>query len=267
MLYANPVAAEFISGDFYGQSSYHLSPDKLQSDFAPSRFERELKIFRSFSKAGTVLDVGCSTGAFLHRLKSLYGPAYEVVGTDVPGPALDHAASHGIPIIAAPFPDHDFRDQRFDAITFWAVLEHLDQPGKFLAKAASILRSCGHCFILVPNARSVAMRLLGPRYRYVMPEHLNYFTGKTLLRFVQNEPRFRVCEVRTTHFNPVVIWQDWRSGGLAVSEQDRAHLLKQTTALKESTLATPLKFLYRALEHLLSATGVGDNLVLILQRC
>jgi len=245
MLYANPVAAEFVSGEFYGRSSYHLSPNKLESDFARSRFERELKIFRPFCASGAVLDVGCSTGAFLHRLKSIPGAAYEVFGMDVPGPALDYAATQGIPVIAPPFPDHDFGEQRFDAVTFWAVLEHLDQPGRFLAKAAAVLRAGGHCFILVPNARSLAMRLLGPRYRYVMPEHLNYFTRKALLRFARTEPRFRVAELRMTHFNPIVVWQDWRSGGVAVPEEDRARLLKQSTALKEWQFAVPFIFVYR----------------------
>src|SRR5207247_3307722 len=85
MLYADPVSAELVSGDFYAKSSYHLSPDKLEGDFAPVRFERELKIFRQFCPAGAVLDVGCSTGAFLHGLNRVGGRAYKVVGLDVPG--------------------------------------------------------------------------------------------------------------------------------------------------------------------------------------
>jgi len=266
MLYANPVAAEFVSGEFYGKSSYHLSPNKLQSDFAPVRFERELKLFRQFCMGGNVLDVGCSSGAFLHQLKMKFDRAYEITGLDVPGAALEYARELGISVIATPFLEHDFGQQRFDAISFWAVLEHLPEPRRFLKKAADILRAGGFCFLLVPNARSLAMRLLGPRYRYVMPEHLNYFTRETLLRFVQSEARFQIRELRTMHFNPLVIWQDWGSRGNLVPEEERARLLKRTTALKQNPLLVPVKAVYQTTEWFLSTVGLADNLVLVLQR-
>src|SRR4051812_39546025 len=71
MAFANPVEESFITGVFYDQlaNPFYLSPDKLQSDYAPVRFERELKLFRKYCASGSVLDVGCSTGAFLFQLK------------------------------------------------------------------------------------------------------------------------------------------------------------------------------------------------------
>src|SRR5207302_11164217 len=99
-------------------------------------------------------------------------------------------------------------ERRFDAITLWAVMEHLAVPGKFLSKAAQLLEPGGHCFILVPNMRSLAVRLLGPKYRYIMEEHLNYFTPATLQAFAAREPGFEIVGSVSTHFNPAVIWQD-----------------------------------------------------------
>jgi len=266
MLYADLVAEEFVSGKFYGSSRYHLSPDKLQSDFASVRFKREVKLLRRFCPSGSILDVGCSTGAFLHRLKTGFGAAYDVLGMDVPGPALDYARTLGIAVIETGFLEHDFGERDFDAVTFWAVLEHVDRPRLFLNKAASVLRTGGHCFILVPNARSLAIRLLGARYRYVMPEHLNYFTPQTLLLFAETESRLRICHVRTMHFNPVVVWQDWRRGGQLVAEEERARLLTKTTRLKQSSLLRPVRLLYRSVERLLNVGGLADNLAIVMQR-
>ena len=56
--------------------------------------------------------------------------------------------------------------------------------------------------------KSLAVRFLGARYRYIYPQHLNYFTRQTLSGLV--EARFSVVDFRSTHFNPIVIWQDWR---------------------------------------------------------
>src|SRR5260370_26587915 len=42
-------------------------------------------------------------------------------------------------------------------------------------------------FILVPNMASLAVRLLGTKYRYIFAEHLNYFTPRTLGQFAGRE--------------------------------------------------------------------------------
>ena len=266
MLFVPAIPEALASSEFYRKSRYHLSPDKLESDYAPVRFERELLLFRRFCPAGEVLDVGCSTGSFLHQLHSHWPNSYQVSGMDVAAAPLEFASAKGLRVTCGQFADWDFGEQHFDAVTLWAVIEHLPSPRAFLAKAADILKVGGHCLILVPNARSLAIRLLGPRYRYIMPEHLNYFTPGTMRRFIAQEPRFTVCRLTGMHFNPIVIWQDWKSRGLPVPEADRARLLKRTTAWKQSPRWKLLKFLYRASDRLLSQLWLADNLAIVLQR-
>src|SRR5579884_2845208 len=63
MIYVKPVLRKMASGAFYDDSGgEYLAADKLQSDYADVRFERELRLFRRFCKSGSVLDVGCSSG-------------------------------------------------------------------------------------------------------------------------------------------------------------------------------------------------------------
>lgn len=258
MIFANPVPNEFETGDFYDHSGqYYLSPEKLQSDYAPVRFQRELRLFKRHCKKGRVLDVGCSTGAFLHQLK----PAYDITGTDVAGPALDYAETQGIPVRRGNFLDLDFAEP-FGAVTFWAVVEHLVHPSPFLEKAAKVLRPGGHCFVLVPNFRSLATRILGPRYRYILPQHVNYFTARTLRRLC--EKHFKVLSITTTHFNPIVILKDLRA--TETTDAARADLLKRTTSMKQNPALAPIRALYRLTEAALSKLMLADNLVAVLQR-
>jgi 2-polyprenyl-3-methyl-5-hydroxy-6-metoxy-1,4-benzoquinol methylase len=266
MIYASPVPAEFVSGDYYDQiaADYYLSPAKLESDYAGVRFDRELRLFREHCPGGAILDVGCSSGAFLYQLNQRFPRAYDLLGTDASGPALEYAASRGVPVIRGNFLEHDFGGKRFDAVTFWAVLEHLAQPAAFLEKAQSVLAPNGLCFVLVPNMQSLAARLLGARYRYIYPQHLNYFTRSTLVKLV--ERRFSIIEVRSTHFNPVVIWQDWRRRGAEISNQQRAALLQRTTAYKQNPLLKPLKAVYSVVEKGLGTFTLADNLALVLRK-
>ncbi len=316
MVYANPVPSEMAGGSFYEQAgeTYYLSPAKVESDYAEVRFERELRLFRKHCPRGSVLDVGCSSGAFLFQLRKRWPMDYRILGTDVSGPPLDYAESRDVPVARGNFLEQDFKNltvrwerrppmmnahrghephqnpspdpatagppsphpmgsgqgegnssARFDAITFWATLEHLSEPKRFLDQAHSLLKPGGLCFVLVPNLRSLAMRLLGAKYRYVYAQHLNYFYAETLKQ-IGRRAGFVVVSTRFTHFNPVVIWQDWRGGGREVSNVERGELLKQTTALKQKPWLKPAKWLYRLSEQTLGVLGLADNLVVMFRK-
>jgi SAM-dependent methyltransferase len=265
MIFATPVCADLASGAYYDQAAaaYYLSPEKLESDYAEVRYQRELRIFRTFVKSGKVLDVGCSSGGFLHNLSKRFPGDYEMIGVDASGPALDYAESRGVTVRRGSFLEMDFPTASFRAITFWAVLEHLAEPVRYLEKAASILAPGGHCIVLVPNMDSLAVRFLGSRYRYIYPEHLNYFTRDTLRKIAGK--RFEVLRIQSMHFNPIVVWQDWRRGGKDVPQQDRSQLLKRTTGYKQSPWLTPARWLYNAAEKTLGAMNLADNIAMVLR--
>jgi 2-polyprenyl-3-methyl-5-hydroxy-6-metoxy-1,4-benzoquinol methylase len=261
MIYTNPVPKEMATGTFYDKAgSEYLTPEKLESDYADVRFERELRLFRFHCQRGSVLDVGCSSGAFLYQLKKRFPDDYKILGTDVSQAPLDHAAKMSVPVVRGEFLDQTF-EEKFDAVTFWAVMEHLSYPKLFLKKAASILKPGGHCFILTPNMNSLAFKLIGTKYRYIFSEHLNYFTPQTMKKFAELE--FLVTGMKSTHFNPLVIWQDFRGGQRDVSRAERVKLLKRTTGYKQSRWMLPIKTAYRATEAVLGGLFMADNVVVV----
>ena len=268
MVYANPVDAGLASGSFYDDRgvAYYLSPDKLAADYSRVRFQREIRLFRTYCLMGDVLDVGCSTGGFLHQLNTQFAGCYRVIGTDVTGAALDYAESRGIEVLRSPFVEADFGGRQFDAITFWAVMEHLVEPRRFLEKAGSLLKPGGLCFVLVPNLKSLAIRILGAKYRYIMPDHVNYFIAGTLRRFGASAKDFDVVRLGSSHFNPVVIAKDLRGGDERVADEERAKLLKRTTAYKENPCLEPLKWIYRMTERVLATAMLADNLFVVLRK-
>lgn len=269
MIFANPIEKGWADGSYYDQLSgpFFLSQNKLDGDYAKPRFARELRLFRKFCPRGTVIDVGCSTGAFLYQLNVSFPSDYSAIGLDIAGPALDHAESKGARVLRESYPEAtSLADNSAQAVTLWAVMEHLDDPRRFLAKTARVLAQGGYCFILVPNFRSLAVRLLGPKYRYIFPQHVNYFTRETLRHFVSTEPSLRVVYETSMHFNPIVIAQDWRRGGEFVSDQERAQLLKRTTSYKQSPILAPVKLALAGVEAALSLLYLADNSVIVLQK-
>jgi len=264
MIYVNPVPAEMATGVFYDRAGgEYLSPEKLASDYADVRFERELRLFRAHCPRGSVLDVGCSSGAFLWQLQRRFPKDYRILGTDVSQGPLDHAAKMGVPVARGDFLTQSFAEA-FDAVTFWAVMEHLADPRRFLRKAAAVLKPGGWCFILTPNMNSLAVRLLGAKYRYIFPEHLNYFSPATLRTFAELE--FTVASVASTHFNPLVIWRDYRGGARDIPRAERSRLLQRTTRYKKAPWLYPLRLGYRAAEWGLGRFFLADNVVVVARK-
>jgi hypothetical protein len=75
-----------------------------------------------------------------------------------------------------------------------------------------------------------------------------------------------VFNMRATHFNPLVIWQDFRKGEREVPRAERAQLLAQTNAYKQSPWLGPLRVAYRASEWGLAQFFLADNLVVIARK-
>ncbi len=73
--------------------------------------------------------------------------------------------------------------EKFDYIVAGEVLEHLPNPGLFLAEAARCLKPGGALFVTVPNAFNL-LRIIGlfQGYESVHKDHCFYFSGKTLAR-------------------------------------------------------------------------------------
>ncbi len=146
------------------------------------------------------------------------------------------------------------------------MLEHLPDPAAFLSRTAALLKTGGLCFILVPNFQSLAVRLLGYKYRYILAQHVNYFTLSTLRRLAAREPSLRLVHSDSSHFNPLVILQDWRRAGSPVADEERARLLKKTTAYKQKAILKPVKLALGLAEAVLRKLNLADNTVVVLKK-
>jgi len=88
----------------------------------------------------------------------------------------------------------NFDDKKFDIITMFGVLEHIDNPVKELSKCKEILREDGKILILVPNLYCKAFKILGISVPMLNPRsHLNYFR-KESMEFLCNKTGFQVQE-------------------------------------------------------------------------
>ena len=120
-----------------------------------------------------VLEIGCGTGYLLTRLKSA---GADVVGIDPGGRSGRYAKEAGIPIIHAPFESRAFR-RDFDLIVHYGVLEHVQEPDRFIRSQLDILKPGGSIVLAVPDCHELLLR---GDLSIFAHEHWSYFTRDSL---------------------------------------------------------------------------------------
>ena len=127
---------------------------------------------------GTLLDVGCGTGSFLHAMQ-LQGWKVTGVEPDADARRLAHQL-HGLSIL----PSHEIfnlPDHSFNAITMWHVLEHVHQLHEYVEQLKNLLAPGGKLFIAVPNYTSKDAKAYGKYWAaYDVPRHLYHFSPQSM---------------------------------------------------------------------------------------
>jgi len=100
-----------------------------------------------------VLDVGCGNGTALTRF--LGNPGDTVLGIDTHDASVEYARRHfgapGMEFRAVAVESLLAEKQRFDAVLFADVLEHLREPQPVLADGVRLLREAGRALVTIPN--------------------------------------------------------------------------------------------------------------------
>lgn len=160
------------------------------------------------ASAQTILDVGCSQGAFGSALKQIrdveiWGVEPGLQAASVAKERLDH-------VVNDIFHERNtIPDSYFDLVTFNDSLEHMEDPAAALTLAKRKLRKGGRVHCCIPNMRHVdnlEHLLLERDWRYEDfgirdRTHLRFFTEKSIVRLF-NHTEFRVSSL-------IGINEDW----------------------------------------------------------
>jgi len=175
-----------FSEKYLGYTNYLLNRTNIEKTFA-----KRLDIIERYTKTGKILDVGCALG-FCLSVASKRG--WDVRGIDLSGFAVDFARKEfGDRVMNKTLFASSFPENYFDAVTYWDVLEHVPDPKAELKEARRIMKRGGIIGIVVPDAGSHIVKILGknwPEFRRIR-EHI-YFFGKKTLTAMLNELGFDI---------------------------------------------------------------------------
>jgi len=175
------------------QYGHYIASQDTEQDFlghiSQPRFQKVREFLENLPIKKTLLDVGCANGFFVRYAKNIGFRAY---GIDVSKSAVEWGKRHfglkrslactnSLKELPYSFPE------RFQVITAFQVLEHLEDPLSFVCEVFERLEEGGIFIFSTPN-RTTMGRILGQKDERVFfikgrrdepPNHLTRFTART----------------------------------------------------------------------------------------
>lgn len=145
---------------------------------------KALKRLERYTQPGPMLDLGCGTGIQLHTAceHGWQGQGLEPLA----GHSIYARAKFGVPVINDVLREDTFPPDTFNAITAYQTFEHLPDPVTVLQRLVTALKPGGALLIEVPNIDNLLVKMMGPRHRHFVIDHLNFFSAATLGRLMEN---------------------------------------------------------------------------------
>jgi len=181
---------EYYEEEFAQNRAYHLR-----------RYGREARYLTRIERQPgprSLLDVGCANGDFPRFMKAR---GWHVEGVEV---STSSQPLTDFQVYPQQLPDIPVNRPVYDAVTAWAVLEHVHDPMAYFRKASEVTKAGGLFVFQVPNFNSLASRCL---FLEDVPRHLYFFSEKTI-RWYLEETGFALEKV---HFGGDIFVQPSRN--------------------------------------------------------
>jgi len=165
------------------KGSGYVDYDKDKEPMRPAFAEYLKRIEGVVPEKGILLDVGAATGFFMRIAE---GRGWKTKGLEISTYATEVARNNGLDVQCGILEDSNFAEQSFDVVSMWDVLEHFADPEASIRAVARLLKKDGILAINTPDGGSLYARLMGNRWHLLVPpEHINYFTKKSITLFLE----------------------------------------------------------------------------------
>lgn len=140
-----------------------LNVYKSLRNLRESQYDNILTNVKKIKQAGSWLDVGCSIGWFLAKIKN---QGYMVYGLEPSRNAFSLAKKvAGVTVYNDLFPSKKIAGKRFDIISFMDVFEHMPDPKSIIPQIKRVISDDGILILKLPNSRSLLYRYIKLVYR------------------------------------------------------------------------------------------------------
>lgn len=235
------------------------------------RHKLRFKFIQKFVKSGKLFDLGAGWGHFMLAGKEL---GYEVYGVEIAEqPYLYCVNDLKLPVDHIDFFEMD-ENNKFDVITMWDVLEHIDKADVFLEKCSKLNKPGSFLFLQVPQIDSYFAARHRDNWKMMGLDHVNYFSKKTITQILENHG-YEVVKIKSSFEIKLFIMytllpflkklkgnkkQTLREANTTINAAERQQYFNKITKRPMWQLKL-FVFVHNIIYNLLSALNVGEEMM------
>jgi len=204
-------------GEWYESCEGYVVQNIEKPKLSRGYHKQFLRTFKDFSEDIKILDLGCGRGEFLAELKKR---GCEVWGVDFDRKSIELAQNYyGLRNLFAVSFDEFFKFPnlpKFDIVTFFEVIEHLDAPLEFIQNVGRLIKDNGLIILSTPSRERILVNSIKADFP---PHHLSRWNEKAISNLFK-EVNFKI--IRVDYVEQFQLILD------ALSEKFRFGLVKKT---------------------------------------
>ena len=177
---------DYYSKEFFNdKGTKHAYNDyEKEAGSLKKSFIRRSDIIKKYKDNGSLLDLGCATGAFMETASKYW----QVAGVDISEYAISQAKLKNLDVFCGELKDSLYVKQKFDVIPLWDTIEHVSNPKLTIQQADKILNTGGILALTTGDIDSVFSKLCGRFWHlYNIPQHLSFFDKTTVPKLLEDE--------------------------------------------------------------------------------
>jgi len=240
------IAAYYDQAYFQDSSTYqdYFSYARAVTELGYCPRLHRLEPFINDWKSKKILEIGCAAGSTLALIKRLGG---EVEGIEISKIASGIANDYfKIKVFNGSYEDALIKNNYFDYVLMFDVLEHITNPGKAIDHITKVLKQNGFFALTVPNFDRFAIE--GLKWPGIQSwfEHINYFNSEVLCNRLE-AAGFRIVEQHTytAGLNKSGKFENRTMRSLKIRLKQKAHFIETSFRI-----ARKLKFILKGPPHL-----------------
>ena len=183
----------YYSEDFFNDpgTKHGFSDYEAENENLKKTFKERIDILKKYKPAGRLLDIGCATGTFME----VASQNWDVFGVEISEYASQKAQEKGLKVLQGDLVNSPYADQKFDIITMWDTLEHLNHPTQVLQTLKKMTNTGSIIAATTGDVGSLASILTGKYWHlFNIPQHLSYFDKKSASSLF-NKAGFKVMQI------------------------------------------------------------------------
>ncbi len=229
------------------------------------RHKLRYKTIQKYCSKGKLFDLGVGWGHFLETGRLL---GYEVAGIEMAKIPFTYAKDYlKLPVECVDFFDYNQKNNYYDIITMWDVLEHIDNCDKAIEKCALMLKQGGFIVLQVPQIDSYIAKKQKESWQAMGLDHVNYFSKKTITNLLKSKG-FEVLKIKSSIevklflMYSILDKKRKKQGVPKVTQAERQEYFNKKVDIPQWQLRIIL-WGHNLLYNLLSALNIGDEMIVI----